>query len=268
MLHIVTALPCEANPLIRHYRLNGRQRENGFRIYENAQLRLIIAGVGQYAAAAACAYLQGADPQAKHAWLNLGIAGHGRLEVGTAVLAHMISDATGTAWYPPLPFNPPCETVELVSVDQPETDYPGEAAYDMEAAGFYATAGRFNSHELVQVVKVISDNQANPAHQVTVEQTEALISARLDTIDTVLTQLDQLEKQLSQQQPSSEIMEPFLQQWHFSTTQRHQLQRLLQRWEALSGDIPNAAEFKTAHNSKQLIAALKEKIAGLPLTFP
>jgi len=267
MIHIVTALPCEAKPLIRHYELNGRQRENGFRIYENGHLRLIIAGVGQCAAAAACAYLQGADPHTKHSWLNLGIAGHGRLEIGTAVLAHKISDAAGTAWYPPLPFNPPCETVELISVDRPETDYPGKAAYDMEATGFYATAGRFNSHELVQVLKVISDNPANPAHQVTAEQTEALICARLDSIDALLKQLTQLEAQLAQQEPPVEAMAAFLQHWHFSTTQQHQLQRLLQRWQALSGATPTTSEFEAARNSKQVIAALQEKITALPVTF-
>ena len=38
MIHIVTALPCEAKPLVHHYRLNGRQPACGFRIYENEKI--------------------------------------------------------------------------------------------------------------------------------------------------------------------------------------------------------------------------------------
>lgn len=268
MLYIVTALPCEAKPLIRHYHLHGRQRENGFRLYENERLRLIIAGVGKCAAAAACAYLQGAEPNIRHIWLNLGIAGHPHLSVGEAVLAHKLSDAaSGRTWYPPLPFQPPCPTVELVSVDQAEHEYGGDSAYDMEAAGFYAAAGRFNSHELVQVFKVISDNRTDPATQVTAERAEALITARLDRLDALLQTLTQLDAQLAQQHPDAAAMQPFLQRWHFSVAQQHQLQRLLQRWQALSDTPSDISEFAGAGNSKQVIAALRERIAAMPLRF-
>ena len=60
MINILTALPCEAKPLIHHYRLNGRQ-VHGFRIYENSDMRLIVSGIGKVAAAAACACLQCRD---------------------------------------------------------------------------------------------------------------------------------------------------------------------------------------------------------------
>lgn len=269
MIHIVTALPCEARPLIDRYRLQGRQREHGFRIYENHALRLIIAGVGKCAAAAACAYLQGRDAGAKHAWLNLGIAGHRHLAVGTAVLAHKVGDAaSGQAWYPPLPFQVPCTTVDLVSVDQPEGDYGDGTAYDMEAAGFYATAARFNTHELVQVLKVISDNAAHPADQVTATHAEQLITARLDTIDAMIRQLGQLEQRLGRQHPESGQLQPYLQRWHFSVSQQHQLQRLLQRWQALAERLPEVDEFAGARSGKQVIAALQARLATLPVRWP
>jgi len=266
MLHIVTALPCEAKPIIRHYRLNGRQAENGFRIYENDQIGLIIAGIGKCAAAAACAYLQGAEPQSKHAWLNLGIAGHGDLNVGDAVMAHKVTDAnTATSWYPAMPFKHPCPTVELVSVDQPQTDYDANIAYDMEASGFYDTASRFNSSELVQVVKLISDNHANPAEQVSAELTEQIIDAKLDKIDALIQKLLELEQQQSQQM-SPEIKQ-FQQHWHFTVSQQHKLQRLLQRWQARSETTINPADFIDAKNSKAMLQALEKKIIALPMRF-
>jgi len=267
MLHIVTALPCEAKPLIKHYRLNGRQAENSFRIYENDVIRLIIAGIGKCAAAAACAYLQGAEPQAKHAWLNLGIAGHRDLDVGEAIMAHKISDAsTGISWYPAMPFKLPCQTLELISLDQPNTEYGCNSGYDMEAAGFYSTAIRFNSSELVQVFKVISDNRANPAEQVSAPQAEQLINAQLDNIDVVIKQLFVLNTQMAQQQNKTEI-EAFQQRWHFTVSQQHQLQRLLQRWQARSDSGPDLNQFKTAKNSKAVIASLEKMISNLPMRF-
>ena len=264
MLHIVTALPCEAKPLIQHYRLNGGQSENGFRIYENPQIRLIIAGIGKCAAAAACAYLQGAEPHGKHAWLNLGIAGHGGLNIGAAVMAHKVTDAsTGKCWYPAMPFKHPCPTVELVSVDQPQTDYDDNIAYDMEAAGFYATTSRFNSSELVQVLKIISDNRDTPADQVSAQQAEQIISANLDCIDELIQHLFALQQQ---QQIPPEIKQ-FQQQWRFSVSQQHQLQRLLQRWQARSKTTIKADDFGDKKNSKAVLQALEKQIIALPMSF-
>ncbi len=264
MLHIVAALPCEAKPLIKQYRLNGRQVENGFRIYENKQICLIIAGIGKCAAAAACAYLQGAEPQKKHAWLNLGIAGHGHLNIGEVIMAHKITDATtGKSWYPAMPFKHPCPTATLVSVDQVQTDYSANITYDMEASGFYAMASRFNSSELVQVFKVISDNHVNPVEQVSAQLTEQIITANLDIIETLIQQLFKLEQQ---QQISPEIKQ-FQQHWHFSVSQQHKLQRLLQRWQARSKTVINLADFIDAKNSKILLHTLEKKIMALPMSF-
>ena len=267
MLHIVTALPCEAKPLIQHYRLNGRQPENGFRIYENDQIRLIIAGIGKCAAAAACAYLQGMETNSKHAWLNLGIAGHATLEVGEALLAHKITDAaTGNHWYPPMPFKRPCQSLELITRDQPEADYDANAAIDMEASGFYATAIRFNSSELVQVLKVISDNHANPATEVNAALAEELICARLDVVDQVIQQLQQLNKKLDQQN-STEIQQLFMQRWRFTVSQQHQLLRLIQRWQAKEMPPLSPENFDGAKNSKAVLNQLAEQIETAPLRF-
>jgi nucleoside phosphorylase len=267
MIHIVTALSCEAKPLIHHYRLNGRQAENGFHVYENDAMRLIIAGMGKCAAAAACAYLQGLEPKGKHIWLNLGIAGHATLNVGEPILAHKVIDAaTNVTWYPPLLFTPPCQTVPLLSVDQPKASYASGIAYDMEASGFYATAGHFNSYELVQVLKVISDNHTNPMQQVSKKLAQEIISNQLVTLDVLIRQLLELNTLLAGQQRKPAI-EPFIQRWHFTVAQQHKLQRLLQRWNVLSNNILDIEQFKDKQNSKEVLVALEKEIAMLPLRF-
>lgn len=268
MLHIVTALACEAKPLIRHYRLNGRQPENGFRIYENKYIRLIISGTGKTASAAACGYLQAQTINEKYIWLNIGIAGHGSLHIGEALLAHKISDAsTHTAWYPGLPFTPLCQTAELISVDQVQTNYADNAAYDMEAAGFYATASRFNSTELVHVYKVISDNHNQPAHQVSAKLAEELITDNLTDIDALIKQLNILKQQTAQQQPPLKTMQQFQQRWHFTVSQQHQLQRLLQRWQACTQTSFDIEQFMSEKNSKCVLAEMEKMLGKFPLRF-
>lgn len=267
MIHIVTALFCEAKPLIHHYRLTGQQVENGFRIYENDTMRLIIAGVGKCAVAAACAYLQGMEPKGKHIWLNLGIAGHDTMNVGEAILAHKIIDAaTNVAWYPPFLFTPPCRTVTMISVDQPKAAYTAGVACDMEASGFYATAARFNSCELVQIFKVISDNHASPFQQVSNQLAQEIISERLDTLDILIKQLRELNTLLTEQQRRP-VIDPFLQRWHFTVAQQHMLQRLLQRWQALTDTALDIRQFEDEKNSKAVLCAVEKEILALPLRF-
>lgn len=267
MIHIVTALSCEARPLIHHYRLNGQQAENGFRVYENDTMRLIVAGMGKCAAAAACAYLQGLAPEEKHVWLNVGIAGHVSLHVGEAILAQKIIDAaTDAAWYPPLLFTPPCRTVTLISVDQPNSNYVADVACDMEASGFYATAARFNSCELVQVFKVISDNRANPVQQVSEKLAQEIICNRLNELDAIIQQLRELDARLAVQQRKPAI-DLFLRQWHFTVAQRHMLLRLSQRWQVLTGMSLDSDQFAGEKNSKAVLSAIENKISALPLRF-
>ena len=47
-----------------------------------------------------------------------------------------------------------------------ETAYPKDAAYDMEAAGFYAQAAGLTTTDLVHVFKIVSDNRENPVSKV------------------------------------------------------------------------------------------------------
>ncbi|MEE8624791.1 MAG: hypothetical protein V3T19_05575, partial [Acidiferrobacterales bacterium] len=139
MLHFVVALQAEAKPLIDHFGL--RRRTGGaFPVYENENIALTVSGIGKVAAAAATGYLHAhTGNHSCIAWLNIGIAGHGRRAIGDGVLIHKITDQiTGRSWYPPLTFELPCASDGLITVDEPETRYRENGLYDMEAAGFYA----------------------------------------------------------------------------------------------------------------------------------
>jgi nucleoside phosphorylase len=195
LIRLVVALPAEARPLIRRYEL-ARAAGGEFPVWRADGVALVVSGVGRHKAAAATAFLAAAEGPgegaSEAAWLNVGIAGHRSLPLGEAVLAHkVVSAAGGRAWYPPLLFEPPCATAAVITVgrpetsypeDRPETSYPEEAAYDMEATGFCLAAARFASAELIQVVKVVSDNAAAPLDRLTAGGVEELIERRVEIV--------------------------------------------------------------------------------------
>ncbi len=149
MINLLTALSGEARPLISALRLKRLNECRAFACYEGEYqhhpVHLVVSQPGILAAATATAWLQGYLNGLQSAWLNIGIAGHGYLPVGSGLLAHKITDRQQQQhWYPTLTFTPPCPTATVISADHPETAYREDALYDMEAAGFVAAASRFS----------------------------------------------------------------------------------------------------------------------------
>jgi len=262
MIHLVVALPCEARPLLRRFELRAVPDKGPFRVYENEQFRLIVSGVGKLAAAAATAYLQGRNcSQGDCGWLNIGTAGHAERPVGSGLLAHCIRDAgSGLNWFPPLLLETTTPTATVVTVEQPETGYPGTAAYDMEAAGFAAAASRCATSELVHSYKVISDNHREPIIQVNKGLVEELIKAQLNRIEQLLQQLAQLTAQMNALQAPPPALATLLDHRHFTTTEGHRLERLLRRWQLLSGDNGPYPELERLTSGRAVLAWLQTQI--------
>jgi len=189
-----TALRAEAEPLIEHFDLRPRKPRGLFSVYESPRLNLVISGVGKISAAAAVTYLHTilGEPGAT-AWINIGVAGHGRCSCGQGILARRIVDATsGRNWllFPPTAL---CiSKAPLITVDAPETEYPKNAMYDMEAAGFYVMARRCTKKERIQCYKVISDNQHTSTSEVTFQKVSKLITDRLLDIERLIKELQSM----------------------------------------------------------------------------
>ena len=240
-VRLLCALSAEAEPLVRGLRLRpapapgpGRPRFWKGR-WQGTDLSLISCGVGAAAAEAAVGRF-GDEGEGRRpcAWLNVGIAGHGRHPVGTPVLAHKISGCgrETASFYPMFPFTPPCITTEVVTVAREERGYPGDAAYDMEAHPFFAAACQQTTPELIHCFKVVSDNQAVPAATVTAARARALIGAHLQLVADIIAQLAALLRLPGPLTASDPEYRRLLEGRHFTETQRHQLRVLLQRLRA------------------------------------
>ncbi len=269
MINILTALPCEARPLIEHYRLRGNGRHHAFRCYQNDDVQLIICGIGKLAAATATAYLAASEPQRNYAWLNLGIAGHATKSVGEVLLAHKLIDAaTGQQSFPGIVIPTPCASETLTTVDKPEQRYRESTMVDMEASGFYAAASRFQSCELIHALKIISDNQSHNTDNISEKSTTALINDNIITIESVINELQQLATELDSIKQTPAEIYAFMEHWRFTAYQQNELRLLLRRWHALTpASSPAPHDFTEYKNSKAVLIAIKEHLDAQPIRF-
>ena len=191
MIYLVVALSAEARPLVAHFGLASAREIESLEIYRRPGLSLIVSGVGRAAAAAAVEALARAVPVEEHsAWLNIGVAGHRNHAIGTAVLATtIVDDVTGERWTASTPSDLHFESGSVRTVDQVELEFDSESLYDMEAAAFYRQAIRLTTPDLVQVLKIVSDNRETGALCVSAHRVQGLVERNLPGIDRLLSYL-------------------------------------------------------------------------------
>ena len=182
---LVVALPAEAKPINRFFNLKRENRWDRFPLYTNGETALVISGVGRERAFAATRWLHLSVGQSQDSlWLNLGIAGHPDRRLGEAVIVSEIVDQrSGESWN----LCPPTQALfgreRLVTLQQPSSDYLHQALHDMEAAGFYGAACQFASQTKIMVIKIVSDNCANPIDNINGKMVSLLIEQQLDRVN-------------------------------------------------------------------------------------
>lgn len=267
-INLVVAHALEAKPLCAMLNLRVSTMRHSFPLYGNDEgTNVIVSGIGKLAAAAATSYLAGLQAGTPaSAWLNVGIAGHQQADIGAGLLAHKIVDAhSGATHYPPQLLSGFTSTT-VITVDAVETNYPELAAYDMEASGFYASASRFSTTELVQVFKVVSDNAQHGVAHFQTSQVAPLISAQRESLTDLLEQLRELLATYHAAYRAPAAYETLLARYRFTASQQAQLRRLCERYHALDRNQELRALSQTKFKSrKQLLAALAlplEQLAG------
>lgn len=267
MLRFVVALAAEARPLIARYRLSRDARVDAFGLFRRDDVALAVSGLGKVAAASATAFLHLATGGVRHAaWLNVGIAGHGSREVGAALLAHKVRDrASGESWYPLQVFSPSLPTDTVTTVDTVERRYLEAGAYEMEASGFFPTACRFSTAELVQCIKVVSDGPGADPGMLTPKRIESLVEARLDSIVETASRVTGLAQELEVLGGEPPEMSAMLERWHFTSTETRQLRRLVERWRtSISGAPLPLEEFSRLGRGRDVIRRLTSLLDAVP----
>ena len=283
MLFLLTALDCEARPVIHHFRLQRNQAFKPFPLYENETLKLAVSGVGMDNMSLACATLAGihsatqfnsGNQVSEAAWLNIGIAGHQSATPGSAFLVHKVSggsaspDSQGRHFYPVWPGQWPHLTASLMTVDKPELEYAQDALYDMEATAFYRTASRFSTLELIHVLKVISDNPQSSLADINKESVSRLVGNQIELISMIVERLLHTADMLTELAQKPKGFDDLLAHYSVSVSQQVQLGRVLRRLQLLEAgavlDLLPLAQYKSI---KHWMQAANEYLSTLTIRF-
>jgi hypothetical protein len=270
MLNIVTALPAEARPVIKHFDLIRHQSSTLFPVYHNNDIRLIISGPGKINAAAATACLTSMKTsQQPEPWLNIGIVGHVSHDIGDTFIAHSIEDAaTGERWYPPQIMRNGTATESLMTVDMPDTGYTYKTLIDMEASGFFPIATKDSTAELVQCMKVVSDNKKHPAQNINSKIVSVLITGKLALIESIIHSLVNLARLVKTPSLPAGVLDKFTDQWKFTVTQKHQLESLLRRWYVLLPEQPIwHKELPGKPRASDVLKNIEQRLLSAPVHF-
>ncbi len=271
MINFVVALACEAKPLIKSLKLNNVANPANFPLYENKTFRLIISGVGKLNAAIATSYAASLGGFEKNqVWLNVGIAGHCNADIGTPIIANKITDGgSDLSWHPIFITTCTVQSCTLITHEHPQTEYAADTMYDMEAAGFYLAASRFNTTEFIHSLKIVSDNPKTPAKTISEKDVKQLMLTNLDIIEQNAWQLNESAQQWRIINHIPEDMAQFLSKWHFTVYQQNQLKQLLRRCNTLFDQ--QAVWTDELHNlthSKHVLRYIEQKIKQFQFETP
>lgn len=269
---ITVALPAEARPLVDHYKLKPVDPAP-FRCWADSSVFLVETGIGKLNAAAGTSFAL--TTSRANCCINVGIAGCDR-EVGTLVAAHRISDRSGNRhWYPQQSWNSKLPTVDVHTVEQPDDHYLPDIAFDMEASGVMVAALKYLPSDLIQSLKIISDNADQPFHALDRKSVSELIASQSESISMAIDRVMELHRKSADSGLVEGMMETLtsdqtsLQQFqlHLTKSQLHDLKRLLQRQLALTGELPELSFFKSARNSKELLNELRNNVDAIQQTY-
>jgi len=230
MLIWVSALHCEAKPVIDFYRLKKSHEDNAFDYYRGHEMACIISGTGKVASAAACAWIASRHQHAASiAWINLGIAGAAEHEIGALFSLNQVIDGDdGQRYYPA-----PATTAKLagsacMTLSQASENYSEEYLFDMEASGFMYSSLRFSTAELIKSFKIVSDNRTIKIGK-NRQQVSDLVQQHIALIDQQAQNLCALNEEIGQLSIAQESWQQLTALTHFSQTQKNRL-RVLWRY--------------------------------------
>ena len=264
-IFIYTALACEAKPLVEYFQLKKDLNVQPFAVYGRSDVCLTVTGLGKSAMAAGAAYSQALFAKTEHPVLiNIGVAGHRDYQIGDLYLADKITDAEShKSYYPPLITKALCPSNGIITRSIPQLAYDHAELCDMEASAFYETAIRFTPSELVQCLKIISDNQQQPASNLQAKQVSSLIAPHLATLAAVIKQTEALANMLVA--PELPLLTELTQRYHFTASHRLQLTTLLGRWAVLTDNQPLNMDDITFSHSKDLLRWLEQQVSQVAI---
>ena len=256
-MNFVCALLPEAKPLIQELGLSKQKIDSPFSLFKNESHQLVVSGIGKQNIATAIGFLHGLAPSKNTAWLNVGLAGHGNAQLGTPVQIIKSTDhSTQKSYYPPPIFSTKLEKSVLLTYDQPSSEYQPDTAYDMEGSAFFATASRFCTRELVQSVKIISDNPQSPVSKFDKSSVSSLITPAIPLLNLLITEMEEIAGELSPSFQLGTTFQKIARLHSLSQTQEYQVQKIIRQADLFA--LAHTEIISVFSHSTNLKSALKK----------
>ena len=256
-MSFVIAFPGEAQPLIDFYDLQ-KVGDLPFPYYQKDNHKLVLSGMGRKKTAEAVNFLKTKNASPNQTWINLGIAGHGSLEIAQPFLAGKIEDdLSENCFYPPQIYDHAFPVSCLKTCSQPCLYYEPELGYDMEAHAFYSSVVSVTTRELVQVVKVTSDNPSSPLSNFSRKDVPKFIENQLENITRLVDQMEKTNLSIQIEPEISNTYESVREIHHFSSTRSHQLHDLIRHSNALGLSLEEIVSIaKSAKDGAEVISSI------------
>jgi adenosylhomocysteine nucleosidase len=268
-MNFVCAFPPEAIPLIEELSLKKQRLPSPFALFKNESHQLVISGMGKQNIATAIGFLHGIAPNKLTPWFNFGLAGHGDAPLGTACQIIKCTDTTTQkSVYPPPIFSTQLTKTILHTCEQPSTEYNADTAYDMEGSAFFETATRFCPRELVQSVKIISDNPESPLSHFDKSKVSSLITPSIPIIKKLIEEMEIIAEELTLPLELESTFLEITRQYSLTETQVHQLTKLIRHAHLLELPLSKILTlFKNTSNVKSALS-LSNQLLEERKTFP
>ena len=119
---------------------------------------------------------------------------------------------------------------------------------------------------MVQSLKVISDNPGSDL-DLAVDQIGQLVADQMSAVESAVRQLSYLPCVLATVRAEPYLSSLYLEQWHFTVSQRHRLATLLGRLKVRSGQLPNLPGTSECQDARGVLRWLEGKLSALPVNL-
>ncbi len=159
IINFLVALKHEALPIIDYFGLNLNDKKHR-NIYSNVEQNvfLIISGIGIENAKKAVIKLKKLNNNKDDIWINIGIAGHKTLKVGSIYEVKKVISSNNENTFFTNSFYNKVPTSTVCCVNKEEKKYNNKYLYDMESYGFLEALDSPTIKENIFMFKIVSDN--------------------------------------------------------------------------------------------------------------
>ena len=264
MIHFIVATHPEAKPFIDFFKLKKRLEVTEFEIYKNTKknISLTISGIGKYFSAISVTHTFFEFGAIKNnIWINFGLAGHKTLKIGEIAIVNKISDINNDKMtFFPFCLKNHCFQNKNCITYESQNYKLNNSLSDMECSGFFFSANKYSTKELIHSIKFISDNEKHSIDFKNKKIIYDLIFKNICKVERFIKEIHEIQKKnFAIDNKLEKIIKKFSKKKKITLFQKNELKKLLQIY-FLKYDKFNNDLYIKGKNPKAQIESLKKDL--------